>query len=89
MKTIRREGRFRKDLRRITKRGYDLQRLYDVVLMLAKGDPLPISARLHRLTGVWQGYWECHVAPNWLLIYKNTEEELILARTGTHPDLFE
>ena len=89
MKSIRREGKFRKDLKRVTKRGYDLPRLYTILQMLADDEPLPPAARLHRLTGKWQGYWECHVRPNWLLIYRITETEVILARTGTHPDLFD
>lgn len=89
MKSIRREGRFRKDLKRVTKRGYDLLRLYTILQMLADDEPLPTAARLHRLTGIWEGYWECHVRPNWLLIYRVTETEVILARTGTHPDLFD
>jgi mRNA interferase YafQ len=45
--------------------------------------------RAHPLKGEWRGYWECHVAPDWLLIYKMTDEEVLLARTGTHADLFD
>jgi mRNA interferase YafQ len=50
---------------------------------------LPPSNRAHPLKGEWKGYWDCHVAPDWVLIYKLTEDELRLARTGTHADLFE
>jgi mRNA interferase YafQ len=55
---------------------------------LRLGTPLPASARPHPLKGEWEGYWECHVAPDWLLIYKHSDIELMLARTGTHSDLF-
>ncbi|MGD0023228.1 MAG: type II toxin-antitoxin system YafQ family toxin [Xanthobacteraceae bacterium] len=47
------------------------------------------GGRPHPLKGDWKGYWECHISPDWLLIYKVTDEEVLLARTGTHADLFE
>ena len=50
---------------------------------------LPASKRAHPLKGAWNGYWECHVEPDWLLIYKVTDDEVRLARTGTHADLFD
>jgi mRNA interferase YafQ len=55
---------------------------------LRQETPLPAAARAHPLKGEWMGYWECHVAPDWLLIYKSAADELFLARTGTHADLF-
>jgi mRNA interferase YafQ len=58
-------------------------------LQIATWGALPASNRPHRLKGEWKGYSECHVGPDWLLIYKVTDDEVRLARTGTHADLFE
>jgi mRNA interferase YafQ len=88
MKALRFGGAFRKDLKRITKRGYDRSRLDSIVDTLRQGGPLPLSVRAHPLKGEWKGYWECHVAPDWLLIYKISDQEVMLARTGMHSDLF-
>jgi len=75
-------------LKRISRRGYDRARLDLVVQTLREGHPLPVSTRSHPLKGEWKGHWECHIAPDWLLIYKLSENEVVLARTGTHSDLF-
>ena len=88
MKALRFGGAFRKDLKRITKRGYDRARLDSIVDALRRGNPLPVATRAHPLKGEWKDYWECHVAPDWLLIYKISSDEVVLARTGTHADLF-
>jgi mRNA interferase YafQ len=88
MKTLRFGGAFTKDLKRITRRGYDRGRIDFIVNALRQGSLLPASARAHPLKGEWRGYWECHVAPDWLLIYKLSDSEVTLARTGTHSDLF-
>jgi mRNA interferase YafQ len=88
MKALRLGAAFRKDLKRIAKRGYDRQRLDLVVDAPRLGSALPASAHPHALKGEWRGYWECHIAPDWLLIYRLSEGELVLARTGTHSDLF-
>jgi mRNA interferase YafQ len=88
MKALRFAGAFRKDLKRIAKRGYDRARLDFIVDTLRQGNALPPALRTHPLKGEWKGYWECHVAPDWLLIYKVSGEEVLLARTGTHSDLF-
>ena len=79
---------FRKDVRRARKRGYDLQKLNAIIRKLQAGEPLPAANRPHPLRGDWKGYWDCHVEPDWLLIYKVTDDEVRLARTGTHSDLF-
>ena len=81
---------FRKDVKLATKRGKNLKHLYDVVDTLAAGKPLPIKNRDHELCGDYAGFRECHVQPDWLLIYKKEEDKLILIlyRTGTHSDLF-
>ena len=88
MRPVRLSGAFKKDLERIRRRGYDRERLELVVNTLRQGRQLPASATAHPLKGEWSGYWECHVAPDWLLIYKFTANEVALARTGTHSDLF-
>lgn len=81
---------FKKDLKVAKKRGYDLQLLNDVVDTLAMGLPLDEKYKDHKLIGNYQGCRECHITPDWLLIYEISEEELILylTRTGTHSDLF-
>ena len=90
MYKIRPTSRFQKDLKRIKKRGYDLSLLTRVLKLLAAGEPLPEKSRDHPLTGDFRGCRECHIAPDWLLIYEVEEETLILylTRTGTHSDLF-
>ena len=79
---------FRRDVKRAAKRGCDLAKLDAVLKSLQAGDTLQPSNRAHPLKGDWKGYWECHVQPYWLLIYKATADEVRLARTGTHADLF-
>ena len=81
---------FKKDYKRIVKRGYDIALLENVIRMLADGETLPAKYRDHTLTGNYSGYRECHITPDWLLIYEVRESELILvlSRTGTHSDLF-
>lgn len=88
MKPLRYAGPFKKDLKRITRRGYRLDDLDTIVTAIRRGERLPASARPHPLKGEWKSYWECHIAPDWLLIYRATDE-VLLARTGTHADLFE
>jgi mRNA interferase YafQ len=79
---------FRKDVKRARKRGLDLAKL-DALLNLLQADvTLDPRLRVHPLKGEWHGFLECHIAPDWLLIYKTTDDEVVLARTGTHADLF-
>jgi mRNA interferase YafQ len=82
---------FQKDLKRIQRRGYDMALITDVIKVLASGKPLPPRNRDHMLSGNFSGCRECHIAPDWLLIYEVTEDKLILylTRTGSHSDLFE
>ena len=82
--------RFQRDVKRIQKRGYDMSLLSDILKKLANGEPLPPKNRDHQLTGDFNGCRECHITPDWLLVYETVEEELILylTRTGTHSDLF-
>lgn len=81
---------FKKDLKAIKKRGYNLALLKEVVDTLALGLPLAEKYKDHSLIGNYKGCRECHITPDWLLIYEISENELILylTRTGTHSDLF-
>ena len=88
MLTPRREGRFKKDVKTCIKRGYDMELMKTVIRKLSIPEPLEDKHRPHPLTGNYSGYDECHITPDWLLIYKQTDTELLLARTGTHSDLF-
>ncbi len=88
MKPIRRTSQFKKDIRLVQKRGYDLDKLKRVIEKLARDEPLEEQYEDHALRGTFKGMRDCHIKPNWLLIYKNTSDELVLVRTGTHSDLF-
>jgi len=81
---------FKKDLKLAKKRGYDLFLLNGVVDTLAMGQPLAEKYKDHSLVGNYKGCRECHITPDWLLIYEVSDSELILylTRTGTHSDLF-
>ena len=83
-------NRFKKDLKLAKKRGLNLDILEDIVNKLAMREKLPDKNRDHGLTGDYIGFQECHVAPDWLLVYRVEEDELelFLFRTGTHSDLF-
>ena len=89
MKDLRLTSAFKNDLKRITKRGYDRGLLDAVVALLRDAQLLPAARRDHALQGVWKGRRECHLQPDWLLIYETTDAEVVLARTGTHADLFD
>lgn len=79
---------FRKDVRKQQKRGKDLGKLMEIVDLLILGGTLPEKFRDHALTGNWKDWRDCHIEPDWLLIYKPPGDELILGRTGSHSDLF-
>ena len=83
-------SRFQKDLKLISKRGYNIDLLTAVIKNLADGIPLDRKYKDHPLSGNYTGCRECYITPDWLLIYEITEENLILylTRTGTHSDLF-
>ncbi len=85
---IRRTTQFKRDYKRMKRRGKRLERLREVVQQLAAGQPLEDRYRDHPLLGGYRGTRECHIEPDWLLIYEVTEEELVLIRTGSHADLF-
>ncbi len=81
-------ARFRRDMKLAQKRGKDMAKLREVILMLVEGEPLPPRYKDHALSGEWGHYRDCHIEPDWLLIYKVDGEDLYLVRTGTHSDLF-
>jgi mRNA interferase YafQ len=82
-------GRFKRDVRRTEKRGKDMDKLKAVLLLLIEQKPLPASYNDHPLKGDWRGFRDLHIEPDWLLLYRVDGNELQLARTGTHTDLFD
>ena len=88
--TVKPTSQFKKDYKLAMKRGLDISLLEDIIAKLALGESLPEKNRDHALSGNWNGYRECHILPDWLLIYKLEDKVLILtlARTGTHSNLF-
>ncbi len=79
---------FEKDVKRMKKRGKDLEKLKQVVRKLVAEQPLEPRLKDHSLVGNWKGRRECHLEPDWLLIYKLQPETIIFERSGTHADLF-
>jgi mRNA interferase YafQ len=88
MKSLRLGSAFNKDLKRIERRNYNRALLDSVLDVLRAGEQPPRARRDHPLKGEWKGWRECHVQPDWLLIYRVTDTEVQLGRTGTHADLF-
>ncbi len=82
-------SRFRKDIKRMKKRGKDMEKLKALLTLLINKAPLPEVYQAHPLKGNWLPFWDAHIEPDWLLIYLQQNDELLLARTGTHADLFE
>lgn len=80
---------FKKDLKKAIKRGCDIELLDFIVEKLLCGEPLPEKHKDHALTGNWKAHRECHITPDWLLVYRIIEDKLILSlvRTGSHSDL--
>ncbi len=81
---------FRKDTERCRKRGYNMDLLKTVIRLLEKEGQLPATYRPHKLSGIYDGCWECHIKGDWLLIWEQNDSELTLlfTGTGTHADLF-
>ena len=82
-------GRFKKDYKRVKKQGRPLKELRTVVEKLAGGQILPANYKDHSLLGKWKNHRECHIRPDWLLIYRVADDCLLLERTGSHCELFE
>lgn len=88
--TVKFTTQFKKDYKLSMKRGLKIDLLEQIVASLADGIALPDKNKDHALTGNWAGHRECHILPDWLLVYRIEDDVLILtlARTGTHGDLF-
>ena len=88
MKQIFQTNQFKRDIKRLKKRGKDLNKLGVVLRMLAEDLSLDARYRDHALSGDWSGSRDCHIEPDWLLIYRLEPDSLFLERTGSHSDLF-
>ena len=83
-------GKFKKDIKLAKKRGLDMRLLDEVVTQLVEQGVLPHKNKPHKLTGSYKGFWECHIQPDWLLVWEQDDaiRLITLTRTGTHSDLF-
>jgi mRNA interferase YafQ len=88
MKTIRRTCQFKRDVKRMQRQGREVEKLKSVLEALVKGEPLAAKYRDHVLVRQHKGTRECHIEPDWMLIYELAETEIVLIRTGSHSDLF-
>ena len=88
MKKVSQTTQFSRDIKRLIKRGKNLSKLRKVVTLLATDEILDAKYRDHSLVGQWKPARDCHIEPDWILIYTVTETTLRLERTGTHSDLF-
>lgn len=86
--TIFQTSHFKRDIKRLRKRGKDIAKLHEVVLLLLNDETLDARYRDHALTGNWVGSRDCHIEPDWVLIYRVNEDTLFLERTGSHSDLY-
>lgn len=88
MLDVRYSSKFKKDFKTCSKRQYKMELLQQIIDILRIPDTLPSKNSDHNLSGNYAGYRECHITPDWLLIYRQDNNELLLYRTGTHADLF-
>ena len=88
--TVKISNRFRKQFRLCVKRGLDMNLISEAMRLLAANGSLPAQYRPHKLSGKFQGVWECHIQPDWLMTWEQNDMELTLLflQTGTHSDLF-
>ncbi|MGD8263009.1 MAG: type II toxin-antitoxin system YafQ family toxin [Desulfobacterales bacterium] len=89
MRSIRRDTQFKRDVKRLTKQNKDFEKLKTIIQLLVEGEKLPAKTRDHRLKGTLKDCRECHIEPDWLLIYRIEGSELCLLRTVSHADLLE
>ena len=87
-KEIKQSRQFKRDLKLAARQQKPLNKLYNIVEKLANDQPLEYKHKPHILSGNWANYWECHIMPDWLLIYKVDDNYVTLYRTGTHAMLF-
>jgi len=87
---IKRTKKFNKSYKLCKKRGMDMKLLDEVINIIGNGEQLPAKYKAHKLKGDYIGCWECHIQPDWLLIWQQNDTELILilTDTGTHSDLY-
>lgn len=85
------ENSFKKDYKRCKKRNYNLDLLHKTMAMLGESGNLPVKYKSHKLSGNYKNHWECHIKPDWLLIWRQDDQTktIYLDRTGTHSDLFQ
>jgi len=88
MKSARRTAQFKRDIKRLQQQGKDLTKLKSVLANLVNDQVLPSQYRDHVLVAQYKGTRECHIASDWLFVYELAEGEIVLIRTGSHPDLF-
>lgn len=90
MYKVKYSNKFKKDVKRCIKRGFPLEALSKVVDLLMKDGQLPPQYRQHKLSGNYDNCWECHIKADWLLVWEEHEDELVLVMTdtGSHTDLF-
>jgi len=88
VKQLSQTNQFKRDVKKMRKQGKDIEKLKKVVSMLAEGKPLGAEYKDHPLIGKWKGSRDCHIEPDWVLIYTADEKSLRLERTGSHRDLF-
>ena len=81
-------AKFRRDVKLAQRRGKDMSKLRQLILLLIEGNPLPPRYKDHPLSGDWEHHRDCHIEPDWLLFYKIDGDDLYLVRTGSHSDLF-
>jgi addiction module toxin, RelE/StbE family len=79
---------FEKDVKLFQKRGYDFDKFKVIMRLLLDSAPLPEKCHPHKLSGAYSGFWDCHIAPDWILIYSDDAERIIFQRMDTHADLF-
>lgn len=81
-------SQFRKDFKKIVSQGKDISKLEQVIDFLLVGEKLPSNYNDHSLVGKWKNHRDCHIEPDWILIYRLTKDSLVLERTGSHSQLF-
>jgi mRNA interferase YafQ len=88
VKNLVRGAQFRRDVKLAERRGKRMSKLRELVLLLIEGGPLPPRYKDHQLSGEWKNHRDCHIEPDWLLLYKIDGDDLYLVRTGSHSGLF-
>lgn len=88
MRNIFQTSQFKKDFKKLRSRGKDIEKLKNVIKVVSSGEPLELRHQDHPLSGRWTGSRDCHIEPDWVLIYRIDGDCLYLERTGSHSDLF-